>query len=78
MDGREKISDIPDSFDIIAMVAIGKRGGKDMLPSKFQEMEKPSDRKPLEQMVMKGRFKEKTASEQGLTHHSQINKYIRT
>jgi nitroreductase len=52
--------DIPDSFDIIAMVAIGKRGGKDMLPSKFQEMEKPSDRKPLEQMVMKGRFKEKS------------------
>ncbi len=52
--------DIPDSFDIIAMVAIGKRGGKDKLPSKFQEMEKPSDRKPLEQMVMKGRFKEKS------------------
>jgi nitroreductase len=52
--------DIPDSFDIIAMVAIGKRGGKDMLPSKLQEMEKPSDRKPLQQMVMKGRFKEKS------------------
>ena len=52
--------DIPDSFDIMAMIAIGKRGRKDNLPLGLQEREMPSDRKPLEQMVMKGHFKEKS------------------
>jgi nitroreductase len=50
--------DIPDSFDVIAMIAIGKRDRKDKLPSGLQERETPSPRKPLEQMIMKGRFKE--------------------
>jgi len=40
--------DIPDSFDVIAMIAIGKRDRKDKLPSGLQERETPSPRKPLE------------------------------
>lgn len=50
--------DIPDSFDVLAMIAIGKRDRNDKLPSGLQERETPSPRKPLEQMIMKGRFKE--------------------
>ena len=38
---------IPDSFDVMAMVAIGKPAPKDSLPSELQQMEAPSDRKPL-------------------------------
>jgi nitroreductase len=48
--------DIPDSFDVIAMIAIGKRDRKDKLPSGLQERETPSPRKPLEQMIMKVLF----------------------
>lgn len=47
--------DIPDSFDVIAMIAIGKRDRTDKLPSGLQERE-TSPRKPLKQMIMKGRF----------------------
>jgi nitroreductase len=49
--------DIPDEYDVMAMVAIGKRGPKESLPLKLQEREIPSDRKPLAEIVMEGRFK---------------------
>jgi hypothetical protein len=39
------------------MIAIGKRGLKESLPPALKEREVPSDRKPLEQIVMNGRFK---------------------
>jgi hypothetical protein len=48
--------DIPDSFDIMAMIAIGKRDSKDKLPLGLREKEIPSDRKPIEQLIMKGHF----------------------
>ncbi|MGC2573793.1 MAG: hypothetical protein WA364_19945 [Candidatus Nitrosopolaris sp.] len=31
--------EIPDSFDVMAMIAIGKRGPKDNLPQQLQERE---------------------------------------
>ena len=49
---------IPDSFDVMAMVAIGKRGPKENLPSNLQQREYPSDRKPLSEILMEGRFRE--------------------
>ncbi len=48
---------IPDSFDVMAMVAIGKRGPKENLPSNLQEKEYPSNRKPLPEILMEGRFR---------------------
>ncbi|HMH10761.1 MAG TPA: hypothetical protein VK553_08640 [Candidatus Nitrosopolaris rasttigaisensis] len=42
------------------MIAIGKRGLKENLPPTLKEREIPSDRKPLEQIVMNGRFKEQS------------------
>jgi len=49
--------DIPSSYEILAMIAIGKRGLKENLPPPLKEREVPGDRKPLEQIVMNGRFK---------------------
>ena len=49
--------DIPHSYDVMAMVALGKRGSKERLPQKLQEREFPNDRKPLYEIVMEGRFR---------------------
>jgi nitroreductase len=38
--------EIPDNFDVMAMIAIGKKGTKDQLPPQLQEKEYPNDRKP--------------------------------
>jgi nitroreductase len=51
-----KVLGIPDSFDVIAMIAIGKLGQKENLPRDLQEREYPSNRKPLEEIVMEGKF----------------------
>jgi len=50
---------IPDSFDVMAMIAIGKRGSKENLPKNLQEKEVPNGRKPLREIVMEGSFTEK-------------------
>ena len=51
--------EIPGNFDVMAMIAIGKRGQKESLPHNLQKNEYPSDRKPLQEIVMEGRFKTK-------------------
>ena len=55
---RENL-EIPDDFDVMAMIAIGKRGPKENLPPNLQEKENPNDRKPLNEIVMEGSFKRK-------------------
>lgn len=52
------ILNIPDSFDVMAMIAIGKRGPRDKLPPKLQQAEYPNDRKPLKELIMEGGFKD--------------------
>lgn len=52
--------DIPDKFEVCAMIAIGKPGSKEDLPEKLQQAEAPNDRKPLHEIVIEGPFKEKT------------------
>ena len=49
---------IPDTYSVEAMVAIGKRGKAEALHPKLQEREFPSDRKPIEELIMKGKFHE--------------------
>ncbi|HXP48460.1 MAG TPA: hypothetical protein VN922_00815 [Bacteroidia bacterium] len=41
----------------MAMIAIGKKGLKDNLPQQLQEIEYPSDRKPLAEIVMEEQFR---------------------
>jgi nitroreductase len=49
--------EIPDNFDVMAMIAIGKKGPKDNLTLQLQEREHPTNRKPLAEIVMEGQFK---------------------
>jgi nitroreductase len=51
--------EIPDDFEVMAMIAIGKRGPKENLPLNLQEKENPNNRKPLQEIVMEGSFKRK-------------------
>jgi nitroreductase len=55
---RENL-EIPEDFDVMAMMAIGKRGLKENLPPNLQEKENPTDRKPLNEIVMEGSLKRK-------------------
>lgn len=48
---------VPDDYTVEAMIAIGKRAPKDTLPADLQEMEVPSTRKALKDIVMEGEFK---------------------
>ena len=48
--------EIPDNFDVLAMIAIGRRAPRKHLPPQLQEREYPSDRKPLKDIVMEGKF----------------------
>jgi len=49
--------EIPDNFDVIAMIANGKKGPNGNLPQELQEREYPNDRKALAEIVMEGQFK---------------------
>ncbi len=48
--------EIPDNFDVLAMIAIGRRAPRDRIPTQLQEKEYPSDRKPLKDIVVEGKF----------------------
>ena len=45
---------IPTDFDVMAMIAIGKKGPKENLPAELQVKEKPNERKPLKDIIMEG------------------------
>jgi nitroreductase len=48
---------IPENYDAMAMIAIGKRGSKENLPPKLRDMEFPNNRRPLNEIVMEGKFR---------------------
>jgi nitroreductase len=47
---------VSDNFDVVAMIAIGKRGPRNQLPAQLQEREYPNDRKPLKEIMIEGLF----------------------
>jgi len=53
----KKELEIPEDYSVEAMVAIGKRGRKEDLPKEMQEREIPSERKPLKDIIMEGKFR---------------------
>ncbi|KXG74285.1 nitroreductase family protein [Thermotalea metallivorans] len=55
----KEILGLDDDHDIFAIIAVGKRGKKEMLPIELQEREKPSGRKPLDELVFEGSFQNK-------------------
>ncbi len=48
---------VPDDYSVEMMIAIGKPGKVEDLPEKLRPRETPSDRKPLSELVFKGKFK---------------------
>jgi nitroreductase len=48
---------IPVDFEVMAMIAIGKKAPKENLPAELQDKEKLSDRKPLKDIIMEGIFR---------------------
>jgi len=47
---------IPAEFDVLAMIAIGKRGPREALPEKLAKAEEPNARRPLREIVFAGAF----------------------
>jgi nitroreductase len=45
--------DIPENFNVLAMIAIGRKAPREHLLPQLQEREYPSDRKPLEGKFVK-------------------------
>ncbi|WP_368652566.1 nitroreductase family protein [Ornithinibacillus sp. 4-3] len=57
---REKakeVLEIPDNYDVHAIIAIGYKGEKEMLDESLQQREIPSNRKPIEEFVFEGVFR---------------------
>ena len=57
-DKARKELGIPENYEVMAMIAIGKRGNKEELPKEIQEREMPGARKALKDIVMEGKFRE--------------------
>lgn len=53
----KQVLGVPDDYQVEAMIAIGKRGKKEDLPKELQEKEMPSNRKPLHEILMEGKFR---------------------
>jgi nitroreductase len=49
--------EIPDEYQVEAMVAVGKPGKPEALPEKLQAIETPNDRRPLAQTICEGPFR---------------------
>jgi nitroreductase len=47
---------VPDDYAVAAMFAAGRPGDPNALPEKLREREKPSDRKPVDEIICEGAF----------------------
>ncbi|HEX5431023.1 MAG TPA: nitroreductase family protein [Bryobacteraceae bacterium] len=56
-DRAREVLDIPESFQVEAMIAVGKPGPKEALPERLQQRESPNARKPVEEFVREGSFR---------------------
>ena len=50
------VLNIPEHFQVDAMIAVGKPGKREDLPEDLQGREQPSDRKPVAEIVIEGGF----------------------
>lgn len=48
--------EIPDDYELQAVIAIGYRGSKDALPEKFHDREFPNSRRPAQESLFSGKF----------------------
>ncbi len=52
---KERLN-VPDDYNVEMMFAVGKHGKIEDLPEAMRAGEKPSDRKPLKEIISKGKF----------------------
>ena len=57
-DKARNLLNVPDDFDLHAVITIGYRGEKEVLDKNLQERENPSVRRPLKEVVFEGVVKE--------------------
>jgi nitroreductase len=55
-EAAQKVLEIPKEFKVEAMIVLGKEGPKEALPPEVQEREKPSQRRPLNETIVEGKF----------------------
>ncbi|CAD5201553.1 nitroreductase family protein [Pseudomonas sp. FEN] len=48
--------DVPKTYRVETIIAIGRLGDKSLLPPPLQEREQPNGRRPVEELVMEGGF----------------------
>jgi nitroreductase len=48
--------EVPDDFEVEAMIAVGHPGDPDDLPPELREREQPSGRKPIAELAREGKF----------------------
>lgn len=48
--------EIPDEFEVMMMIAVGEKDSPEKLPIHLREREVQSDRKPVSELIMKGKF----------------------
>lgn len=59
-DRAKRDLDIPDDYQVEAMIAIGKRAPVDHLPPELQKREAPSNRKEIREIAIEGKFQKKS------------------
>jgi nitroreductase len=47
---------VPDDYAVAAMFAVGRPGNPSDLPEQLRDREKPSDRKPIDEIICEGKF----------------------
>lgn len=52
----KRVLGVPDDYEVVAMLAIGKRASRGKLSEELKKREIPSGRKPLSEIVMEGKF----------------------
>jgi hypothetical protein len=56
----QKDLNIPDDYQVEALIAVGKRAPTNKLPEELQQREIPSTRKTVAEMATEGSFKKQT------------------
>ena len=55
-DRAKRDLNVPDGYEVQAMIAVGKPGEKGKLPENIQKSEKPNSRKNISEFVFEGKF----------------------